>query len=89
MQNILRQRSFSSADGKLNCREKPNGKIVRVLKTNDIIFLDGRLGNTISFSNGNTWLYAPYIGESYSQNNYKPCYVRASSSYITPSSLPF
>jgi len=80
-----------SSDGQLNCREKPNGKIVRVLKSNkDEMVLDGRLGNTISSYNGDAWMYVPYIGETpYSSDRYQPCYVRANSRFIEPVSVPW
>lgn len=81
-----------SADGELNCREQPttNSKIVRVLKEGkDSIFLDGRLGYTISRKNGDAWMYVPYTGAPYVEHQFKPCYVRANSRFIQPVSGPF
>ncbi len=80
----------SAADGQLNCRANPNGKVVHTFKTGDEIFLDGRLGETISRpNNGSAWMYVPYTARPYTESNYKPCFVRANSQYITPLSLPF
>jgi hypothetical protein len=78
-----------SADGKLNCRATPNGTVIHTFKQGEEIVLDGRLNPTITINNGRPWLYVPYVGYPYSEANYKPCYVRANSQYISPNSLSF
>lgn len=78
----------TATDGKLNCRATANGKVIHTFKSGDEIFLDGRLGETISPFNGAPWMYVPYLARPYTNANYKPCYVRANSQYITPLSLP-
>ena len=79
----------TSGDGKLNCRATANGKVIHTYKANDVIFLDGRLGETIRVFNGDPWMYVPYLARPYTAANYKPCYVRANSQYITPMALPY
>lgn len=78
-----------SADGQLNCRATPNGNVLHTFKRGDEIFLDGRLGDTISMHNGSPWMYVPYLGYPYRDANYKPCYVRANVQYIAPLSIGF
>jgi hypothetical protein len=70
-----------SPDGSLNCRKQPNGPILRTYKTGDEIFLDGRLGETISRQGNDYWMATYPDG--------KLCYVRANSRYIRPISVPF
>jgi hypothetical protein len=70
-----------SPDGSLNCRKQPNGAILRTYKTNDEIFLDGRLGDTIKRQGNDYWMATYPDG--------KLCYVRANSRYIRPISVPF
>ncbi|MGB8702335.1 MAG: hypothetical protein WCD18_23200 [Thermosynechococcaceae cyanobacterium] len=79
----------TSADGKLNCRATPNGTVIHTFRRGDEIFLDGRLGQTISLHKGSPWMYVPYLSYPYSDANYKPCYVRANVNYIEPLSIGF
>ena len=76
-----------SADGELNCRQTPNGKIVRVFKSNqDEIVPEGRSGNAITtYFNGDPWLSIPASLKAGTQ----ACYVRANSRFIQPISVPW
>lgn len=64
-----------SSDGELNCRQTPNGRIVRVyLNQRDIVRAELRGGNAfVTASNGSPWMLTR-----------DRCYVRANSQYIRP-----
>lgn len=65
-------------DGRLNCRESPNGAIKQVYRINDQIIAEERSGNAFILTNGNSWLRTS-----------DRCYVRANSQFIQPISVPF
>ncbi|WP_017716393.1 hypothetical protein [Kamptonema formosum] len=67
----------TSADGKLNCRQTPNGTIKQVYRSQDTVVPELRQVNAIELSGGSPWM-----------RTNKNCYVRANSSYIEPISLP-
>ncbi|WP_413162245.1 hypothetical protein ACL6C3_25200 [Capilliphycus salinus ALCB114379] len=69
----------TSSDGELNCREKPNGTIKRVYRTNvDQIEANKNRANAFDLSRGNNpWLLTT-----------DGCYVRANRQFIQPLSLP-
>jgi hypothetical protein len=64
-----------SSDGELNCRQSPNGRVVRVyLNNRDIVRAELRGGNAfVAASNGSPWMLTR-----------DRCYVRANSQYIRP-----
>ncbi|MEG4961481.1 MULTISPECIES: hypothetical protein [unclassified Microcoleus] len=69
---------ITSRDGKLNCRQTPNGAIKQVYSANkDKIFGELRGTNAIKIEKGQPWLLTT-----------NGCYVRANSQYIQPISLP-
>lgn len=69
----------TSGDGELNCREKPNGTIKRVYRTNvDQIEPYRGQGNPFEYSRGNN----PWLLTS------DRCYVRANRQFIQPISMP-
>lgn len=63
--------------------------MVHTFRQGKEIFINGRLNPTISINNGRPWLYVPYLGYPYGEPHDKPCYIRANSQYIAPSSLSF
>ena len=68
----------TSRDGKLNCRQTPNGAIQQVYRANqDPIAAETRGGNAILVANGKPWLLTR-----------QGCYVRANFQYVEPVSLP-
>jgi hypothetical protein len=69
----------TSSDGQLNCREKPNGKILRVYRVNvDQIEANKNRSNAFELSPGKSpWLLTN-----------QGCYVRANKQYIQPLSMP-
>ena len=64
-----------SSDGELNCRQTPNGRILRVYFNNrDQVHAELRSGNAfVSASNGSPWMLTR-----------DRCYVRANVPYIRP-----
>jgi len=64
-----------SSDGELNCRQTPNGRIMRVyLNNRDRVRAELRGGNAfVTASNGSPWMLTR-----------DRCYVRANSQYIKP-----
>jgi hypothetical protein len=63
-----------SRDGELNCRNSPNGQVVKVYKTGkDKVFATRSADNAIRTLNGSPWLLTS-----------DRCYVRANNQYIQP-----
>lgn len=74
----LRWRVVSS-DGKLNCRESPNGAVQSVYSKQEEIQIEGRAVHAIvTDSQGQPWLWTN-----------RGCYVRAHERYVQPVSLPW